>query len=183
MRSKLVRHVIQCEFWMSEEDQSGCSVGRAVFFLFPASITYCVQVLDQIRKRVKPILYKVAMSGFLEYESNAPLFEKNNIAVDIMIDVLTDRGFSVSYRRKLHTIPARIELKTGAIHTIRLWWHVFRITFPGGSVRDLKNLHSEASQRCGLPLTPSVYDLRNVLQETVLKQARDAGPLTRRQAF
>jgi hypothetical protein len=113
--------------------------------------TLRVQVLDQIRKRVQPLLYKVAMSGFLEYETNAPLFEKNNIAVDIFIDVLTDRGFSVSYRRKLHTIPARVELKTGAIHTIRLWWHVFRITFPGGSVRDIKHLNSEASQRCASP--------------------------------
>ena len=38
------------------------------------------------------MLYKVAMSGFLEFESSADLFEKNHVAVDIMIDVLTDRG-------------------------------------------------------------------------------------------
>ena len=104
--------------------------------------------MDTIRARVQPQLYKVAMSGFLEYESTEALFEKNHVAVDILIDVLTDRGFSVSYRRKLLPVPTRVDLRTGDVHAVRMWTHAFRITFPGGSVRDVKNLHSEASQRC-----------------------------------
>ena len=73
------------------------------------------------------------------------LFPKNYFRKTIL-KIYT--GFSVSYRRKLHAIPTRVDLETGDIHTIRLWWHAFRITFPGGSVRDVQHLHSQASQRC-----------------------------------
>jgi hypothetical protein len=77
--------------------------------------------MEAIRTKVQPLLYKVATSGFLEYESDEHLFEKNHVVIDVMIDVLTDRGFSVSYRRKLHAIPVKVDLTTGDIHTMRMW--------------------------------------------------------------
>lgn len=106
-----------------------------------------MQVLEEIRGKVTPLLYKVAMSGFLEFDTTAPLFEED-VAVDILIDVLTDRGFGVSYRRHLLSVPFKVDLQTGDISTRRACQHRFHITFPGGSVRDVQHMHSSASQRC-----------------------------------
>ena len=48
----------------------------------------------------------------------------------------------------VQAVPVKVDLSTGDVHCARRCRHAFRITFPGGTVRDVKNLHSEASQRC-----------------------------------
>lgn len=104
-----------------------------------------------MKARLVPEIQRNAMAGFVQWHaapSTAALFERSALAVDIVIDVLTDRGFSVSHERRIESIPTRFDAATGDIHCRRFAWHVFRITFPGGTVRDVKQLHGEASARC-----------------------------------
>jgi hypothetical protein len=75
-----------------------------------------VQVLEQIKMRVQPLLYKVAMSGFLEYESSDALFEKNPVAIDVMIDVRTTPGDTISWAP-----PAAAGVCTSGLRFIEEW--------------------------------------------------------------
>jgi hypothetical protein len=128
--------------------------------------------MDFLVQRTVPHLYKVAMSGFLELETKDSIFEKDSMAVRMLIDILTDRGFAASYIRRVDLLPVRIDMQTGEIYTRRLANHVFRITFPGGTVRDVRMLQSQSGARCASPAVSSDFQtelqLRNCKQRLTM---------------
>ena len=75
-----------------------------------------------------PLLRRCALAGHAEYVTTNTLFS-SALAAKIMIDVLTDRGFSVGHRVLETVVPSRIDLETGAVECVRERAHVFRITF------------------------------------------------------
>lgn len=62
---------------------------------------------------------------------------KHASASDILIDILTDRGFSVAHAEEVRVVPRRVDLATGEISCDSECVHVFRITFDKENVRDL----------------------------------------------
>jgi hypothetical protein len=57
-------------------------------FLCPVA---CPQVIDRITNDVLPVIRQSGLAGHAEYVSHAPFFLEHPIAVDMMVDVLTDR--------------------------------------------------------------------------------------------
>jgi hypothetical protein len=96
------------------------------------------QVVSVIIKEALPRLYSNAMSGHLEFSTTNCVFERHPNAVDMFIDVLTDRGFQVSHRsRDIGGDPVRVDTQTGAVHrTKSMLMQSFRISFAGGNVRE-----------------------------------------------
>eukprot|EP00892_Ulva_mutabilis_P001962 jgi/Ulvmu1/11767/UM008_0181.1 len=105
------------------------------------------KVLSILYEETLPRICSNAMAGFVEFTSKDDVFEKQYGSCDMFIDVLTDRGFSVSYMRRVTPVPVRIDAATGEVHTRRSITHCFRIQFPGGTVRDVRNIQTQQSSK------------------------------------
>ncbi|KAL4420036.1 hypothetical protein ABPG77_001286 [Micractinium sp. CCAP 211/92] len=94
-------------------------------------------VIKLIDTEVIPVLKQSSLAGAAEYRTQSPLLEKQPHAVDILIDVLSDRGFSVAHTLEERWLPQRVDLKTGEIQCRQDPIHIFRVTFDKENVRDL----------------------------------------------
>lgn len=56
--------------------------------------------------------------------------------MEMLIDVLSDRGFGVSYSSEAKVVPWKVDLQTGEILNKSVPAHSFRITWDTRSVRD-----------------------------------------------
>lgn len=50
------------------------------------------QVVDRIANDVLPVVRRSGLAGHAEYVTRSPFFGEHPVAVDMMVDVLTDRG-------------------------------------------------------------------------------------------
>lgn len=96
-----------------------------------------VEVIKLIDTDVLPLLKQCSLAGHAEFRSTAPLLMETSLAVDMLIDVLTDRGFSVAHTAEERMVPERFNLTTGEVHCRTDTVHCFRITFDKENVRDL----------------------------------------------
>ena len=94
-----------------------------------------------------PVLRKCSLSGFANFSTHTLLFA-DPIAIDIFIDILTDRGFCVSHIPVVDSFPSRFDLNTGEIFCDKEVTHRFRITFEKVSVRETARKSEEASHKC-----------------------------------
>ena len=92
------------------------------------------RVVDLISGEVVPLLRSSALAGFAEYTSRRgdELLE-SPLAQQMLIDVLTDRGFGVAHSEVEKVVPVRVDLSTGRIEVSRERKQVFRVTFERGS--------------------------------------------------
>jgi len=93
-------------------------------------------VLGLLDSEVVPLLRHMGLSGHAQYSSQSPLFAEAPMAVSMLIDTLSDRGFSASYAPVRSVLPERVDLKTGEVRCREVVSHVFRITWDTRNVRD-----------------------------------------------
>ncbi len=91
-------------------------------------------VVDFIELKIMPIIVRHAISGHANINSEDSLWE-DNLALAMLIDVFSERGFRASVDITRHNVPTRFDLKTGEIE-----YHqkkVFRIAvrFRGSEIR------------------------------------------------
>jgi adenylate kinase len=91
-------------------------------------------VIDFIQVKMMPIISRYAVSGRAMINTEDELFE-NPVALAILIDVFSERGFCASVDIQHQQIPVRFDLQTGEIQTQRK--RVYRITilFAGSKIR------------------------------------------------
>lgn len=97
------------------------------------------RVVGLITADVVPLLRRCALAGYAEFVSSDPALA-TPLAQRMLVDVLTDRGFCVAHTGASTSIPARVDLATGAITCDTHRAQRFRITFDrgtAGSVRDV----------------------------------------------
>ena len=94
-------------------------------------------IISLIDTEIMPVLKQCSMAGHAEYRSRHPMLLSSHLAVDILIDVLTDRGFNVAHFVEDRLVPRRVDLNTGLIQTETEDVHSFRITFNKENIRDL----------------------------------------------
>lgn len=94
-------------------------------------------VIKLIDAEVLPVLKQSSLAGAAEYRTQTTLLTQQPHAVDIMIDVLSDRGFSVAHTLEERLVPQRIDLQSGEITCRADPIHIFRVTFDKENVRDL----------------------------------------------
>ena len=95
------------------------------------------KVIEIIDRGVLPILKRSGMAGEAQYLSQSSLFSKNPMAIDILIDILSDRGYHVTYMPQTTRLPIRVDLASGEISYQQHLTHAFKIKFSVSSVRDL----------------------------------------------
>ena len=95
------------------------------------------EVIQLIDSEVLPLLKKCSLAGHAEYKTRHPLLLGNTLAIEMLIDVLSDRGFSVGHAVEDRVVPRRIDMKSGQILSDLEEVHSFRITFDKENVRDI----------------------------------------------
>ena len=96
-----------------------------------------LDVIGLIDTDVLPLLKQCSLAGHAEFKSRHSVLLGNTLAVDMLIDVLSDRGFSVGHAVEDRVVPRRIDLASGEIMSDWEEVHSFRITFDKENVRDL----------------------------------------------
>ena len=93
------------------------------------------QVIDFIETRMMPIILRHTLSGTVNINSEDPLFE-DPLALAMLIDVLSERGFQPTVDVKRVAIPLRFDLQTGEIHTQIKKVYRFIVRFRNAEIRS-----------------------------------------------
>ena len=62
-------------------------------------------------------------------------FFENEIAVDTVLDVLSERGFHATAFKMVQHIPTKIDMQTGAIENEKMTTYVFDVRFKHAALR------------------------------------------------
>lgn len=98
------------------------------------------QVLGLVQQHVVPLLQQGALSGAAEWVSQEGLFTMHPVCIDMLLDVLSDRGFHAHYVQEIIAVPVNFNTASGAITTRMQPLHRFRFTFDAAGVRDASAL-------------------------------------------
>lgn len=98
------------------------------------------RVIDVITAEIMPLLRESGMSGSVEYISDLRLLNDHSQAAQILIDILTDRGFKASHSAEVSLVPVSVDLTSGLIKTRKDIKHRFSISWDSQTVRDLHAL-------------------------------------------
>ena len=92
------------------------------------------QVVQFIQDKILPIVFRHAISGLASVNSEDKLLH-NDLALAMLIDIFSERGFHAVVDLHRIEIPERVDLKTGKIHCREK--KVFRISirFQGSEIR------------------------------------------------
>jgi adenylate kinase len=96
--------------------------------------TLFTEVIGNIEVKFMPIIVRHAISGHAHINSEDALFD-DPIAIAMLIDIFSERGFHASVDLTKHNVPERFDLQTGLIqYTMK---KVYRITvrFKGSEIR------------------------------------------------
>lgn len=91
-------------------------------------------VVDFIQGKMMPIIRRYAVSGRAMINTEDPLFE-DAVAIGILIDVFSERGFRASVDIHRQEIPERFDLVTGKIETREKRVYRMMILFDGSKIR------------------------------------------------
>lgn len=94
------------------------------------------KVIDILTAEIMPTLRESAMSGQVQYVSDLRLFNDHPKTAQMLIDILTDRGFRASHSVEVAHVPTHIDLQTGMIKLRKECKHRFNINWDTRSVRD-----------------------------------------------
>ena len=92
------------------------------------------QVVRMIEEKFMPIVIRHAISGRAYINSEDELFE-DPLALAMLIDVFSERGYHAAVDLRQEEIPCRICLKSGKIETRRKRVYRFSIHFAGSVIR------------------------------------------------
>ncbi|KAF6250719.1 hypothetical protein COO60DRAFT_1568871 [Scenedesmus sp. NREL 46B-D3] len=108
---------------------------------------YCTQqrplfgrVLSLLGQQVVPVLQQGALSGAAEWVSNEELFTQHPGCVDMLLDVLCDRGFKAHYVREIMPVPVMFDAASGQIQTKLQALHRFKFSYDSSGARDANAL-------------------------------------------
>lgn len=91
-------------------------------------------VVDFIQGKMMPIIKRYAVSGRAMINTEEALFE-DPVAIGILIDVFSERGFRASVDIHRQEIPERFDLVTGKIETREKRVYRMMILFDGSKIR------------------------------------------------
>ena len=106
-----------------------------------------IKVIDA---EAMPTLKRCSLAGHAELKTHNQLFNEHSLAADMLMDILTDRGFATAYDVIEQVVPARVNLQTGEIENRYEYLHHFRSAAPLAPPTHL--LHCQNRKGC-TPLT------------------------------
>ena len=93
-----------------------------------------IQVTDLIQSEFMPIIVSHAFSGRASVSTEAEIFE-NPLALAILIDIFSERGFHAVIDKRKEEVPDSIDLSTGKITCRQKVFFRIKIYFKGSSIR------------------------------------------------
>jgi len=91
-------------------------------------------VVEMIRGRFMPIIKRHALSGRAHVNAEDPIFD-NPLAIAILIDIFSERGFHAVVDKHIREVPERVDLETGRIYTGVRFIYRIQIRFKGSEIR------------------------------------------------
>ncbi len=92
------------------------------------------RVIQLIEQKFIPIVLRHSISGLTYINSEEEVFEEP-MALAMLLDVFSERGYHAVVDIRKEEIPYKIDLNTGLIETRRKKVYRFRIQFPGSLIR------------------------------------------------
>ncbi|WP_146596647.1 nucleoside monophosphate kinase [Novipirellula galeiformis] len=92
------------------------------------------RVIEFIEVKMMPIVLRHAISGYCCINSEDPVLE-SSLALKMLIDVFSERGFHASVDLQRDEIPVRFDLKTGEVHCRQKKVYRVAIRFKGSEIR------------------------------------------------
>lgn len=92
------------------------------------------RIVRVIESKFMPIVQRHAVSGRAYISSEDPVFE-SNMALAILIDVFSERGYQAAVDVRQEEVPDRFDLSSGEIATRRKKVYRFSIHFQGSVIR------------------------------------------------
>ena len=92
------------------------------------------RVVELIKTKFIPIVEKHSISGLAYINSEDPVFEEP-LAIAMLIDVFTERGFTAVVDIRKMEVPSRIDPKSYEIINRSKKVYRVRINFPGSKIR------------------------------------------------
>ncbi len=92
------------------------------------------RVVDFIELKIMPIVVRHAISGQANINSEDAMWE-DNLALAMLIDVFSERGFRASVDITRHNVPTRFDLKTGEIAYHQKKVYRIAVRFKGSEIR------------------------------------------------
>ena len=93
-----------------------------------------VKVVSLIEKTFMPIITRHALSGRATVNSEDEIFSEP-LALSMLIDIFSERGFHATIDKTIREIPERIDLKTGEIIKCQKMVYRIHIRFKGSEIR------------------------------------------------
>jgi adenylate kinase len=93
-----------------------------------------IRVVEIIKTKFMPIITRHALSGRSIVNSEDPIFE-DPLALSMLIDVFSERGFHAVVDKHIQEIPERVDLKTGQIQGRKKTIYRIQIGFKGSEIR------------------------------------------------
>ncbi|MCA9192978.1 MAG: nucleoside monophosphate kinase [Planctomycetales bacterium] len=93
-----------------------------------------VQVVEVIHKKFMPIIQRHAISGRAQVNTEDLLFH-NPLALSMLIDIFSERGFQAVVDKHIQQIPQRVDLTTGEIELREKIIFRVQINFRGSQIR------------------------------------------------
>lgn len=93
-----------------------------------------IKVVSVIQKTFMPIITRHALSGRATVNSEDEIFSEP-LALSMLIDIFSERGFHATIDKTIREIPERIDLKTGEIIKRQKLVYRIHIRFKGSEIR------------------------------------------------
>lgn len=92
------------------------------------------KICEHVNEKFMPIIIRHAISGMALINSEDPLFY-DPLALQILLDIFSERGYHTSIDLKKKNIPSRVNLETGEIELDKKRIYSFRVRFEGSEIR------------------------------------------------
>ena len=93
-----------------------------------------IRVVELIKAKFIPIITRHALSGRAHVNTEDVIFEEP-LAISMLIDIFSERGFHAVVDKHIHEIPERVDLTTGKIHSRTKFIYRIQIHFKGSKIR------------------------------------------------
>ncbi|KAI8089402.1 putative adenylate kinase [Halteromyces radiatus] len=95
------------------------------------------EAIDFIDSQVMPLVNRHSISGHANFRSEDGRLANSHF-VDMVMDIMSERGYFINFDQRVHDVPKRIDLQTGEIDLETHYTYLLNIEFPKHYIRALE---------------------------------------------
>jgi adenylate kinase len=92
------------------------------------------EIVKVVATKFMPIVARHALSGRAYVNSEDTIFNEP-MAIPMLIDIFSERGYHIAVDKQIHEIPERVDLRTGMISTRQKYIYRIHIFFEASKIR------------------------------------------------